>query len=344
MADQETQTESSLEEDLASVIDQMDLEDGPGEEEETHRPEAEPEEAEAEAEVPAEEAPEGEPEQPEQPAVRLKPPIDWSPSLKNEFKNLKPEVQQAIHQREVAISNVLQNTAHERRLAQSFNNVVNQYRGLMAAEGVQDPLQGVQGLLMTTAQLAMGSKQQKAAKIADLIKHYSIDIETLDTMLAGQYQPNQEDNRLEQMLNQRLAPVDQLLQQLNQQRQYQYQQVENDAYQTIEQFGSDPNNEFFDDVRLAMADFLDVAAQRNQQMSLQEAYDRACAMNPEIAQIMAQRRSGQMAQSQSQRLAQKRGAASSIRGTRASGGATASADGDSIRDILESQLSGGGRV
>lgn len=344
MEDQAARQETSLHDDIVSAIDVLEGVGEPG-----HEPEVEAgsETQGAAEEVAQEEIPQetGE-EKPDdqltaqpasEPAAKFKPPIDWSPTLKQQFRKLPEGVQKAISERESSVANLMQQTANERRTAHAFNGIVNQYRGLMAAEGVQDPLQAVQGLLMTTAQLAMGNPQQKARKIADLIQHYGIDIGTLDSILAGQ-QPSGEDSRLEAMLQQRLAPFQQFVDQFQQQRQYQVQQTQQQAYSSIHEFAADPKNEFFDDVRLSMADFLDLAAQRGQTMSLKEAYDKACALSPEISQIIAERRGQVMQQNTQQRMVQKQAAASSITGKKAGEGSGRNDGEMSLRDTIASKF------
>jgi hypothetical protein len=328
----ETVERESVGDDLRHVIETLEAETVEGHEEPQETEAGAPEET--QEEVPAQEARDS--EQPAPEPVKIKPPLDWSPTLKQSFKELPNEVQQAIHDREVAVNNVMQQTANDRRMAQEFNNVVGEFRGLMAAEGVQNPLQGVRGLLATTAQLAMGNKEAKANKIAQLIKHYNVDIETLDQALVGEAPQQQQppaDPRIDWMMNQ-----------MQQAQQAQQQQVVQGANQTIHEFAADPNNEFFDDVRMVMADFLDVSAKNGQHMSIQEAYDRACASNPEIAQIQAQRRAQQSGMNAEQHLQQKNNAAASISG-KASGGSSAQPmEGGSIRDILETLTEGSGRI
>lgn len=334
MADQAEKMETSLSEDLESAIDMLEDNDTHEEEETSVAPEAVEEEA-SQEEVPepvqAEQPESAEVEQPAE-ASPYKPPIDWSPTLKEEWNGLPPNVQEAIAQREHSVQGLMQQTAEDRRTAQTFNNVVGQFRGLMAAEGVQDPMQGITGLLTTTAQLAMGAPQQKAAKIAELINHYGVDISTLDSILAGQQPETSEDARLQQLLDQRMQPVNQLLEQMNQQRAQQVQQVQSVAYESIHEFGADPSNEFFENVRYDMADFLDMAAQQGRQMSLKEAYDRACALNPEIADVLAKR------PSRNQQIAQKEAAASSVHGSTTPGGSGENSADLSLRDALEASF------
>lgn len=340
----EEEKPDSVGDDLRDVINKLEAD--VAEDDEIHAEEeqaAAPEKA--EEEVPREKAEkEGEPV-PEpvakQPKTKLKAPVDWGPKLRAEFSKLPETVQKAIHDREVAVNNVFQQTAQERRVAQEFSRITTEFAGLMAAEGVQDPLQGVRGLLMTTAQLAMGNQQMKAAKIAQLIRHYNVDIETLDATLVGE-QPKAQQQQPQPISDPRLDYVFNRLQQAERQQQ---QNLHYKANQTIHEFGADPQNEFFDDVRESMADFLEVAAQHGQQMSLKQAYDRACAIHPEVSQMIAERTAQQRGAASAERAAGKMNAASSISG-RPSSGMTGGGDmeGGSIRDILEAQFSQTGRI
>jgi hypothetical protein len=161
--------------------------------------------------------------------------------------------------------------------------------------------------------------------------------------LAGESPQQNPNAQLEQLIDQRLAPVNQLMQQIEENRKNQVYQVQNQATQTIEQFKADQKNEFFDDVKLTMADFLDMAAQHNQHMSLQEAYDRACAMNPEIAQTIMERRAQGRGQTTAGHAEAKKRAASSVSG-KASGNSNAREEGLSIREALESAMGDAGRI
>jgi hypothetical protein len=343
MADQaeerieEEQEESSVGGDLREVIDKLEaVTDEDHEEHAAEEQAAAPEKT--KEEVPAEAA-EKESEPVSEPIKSAyKAPLDWGPKLKQEFGKLPESVQKVIHDRELSVNNVLRQTAQERRTAQEFNTIVSEFRGLMAAEGIQEPLQGIRGLLATTAQMAMGNQDMKAAKIAQLVRHYGVDIEKLDAALVGE-QPQQQQPQ--PIADPRLDYVFNRMQQAEENAQLNMVQK---ADSTIHEFGADAKNEFFEDVRASMADFLDVAAKHGQEMSLREAYDRACAINPEISQIIAERNAQHRGQTSAEHAAQKANAASSISGR--SGGMTGGADveGGSIRDILESQFSQTGRV
>jgi molybdopterin-guanine dinucleotide biosynthesis protein len=84
-------------------------------------------------------------------------------------------------------------------------------------------------------------------------------------------------------------------------------------------FAGDEKNEFFEDVRTIMADYLEVAANSRRLMTLQEAYDRACMDVPEIKKILAQRAEAAKATPSGDELVRKRRAASSVTGSPNSG-------------------------
>ena len=78
------------------------------------------------------------------------------------------------------------------------------------------------------------------------------------------------------------------MQQYQQNQQQTYQQQTQSAEQEIAQFGE--QHEFFEDVREDMADLIEMAEKRGQSLSLEQAYERACAINPEISKVLDQRR------------------------------------------------------
>ena len=89
------------------------------------------------------------------------------------------------------------------------------------------------------------------------------------------------------MIDQKMAPFNQYIAQQQQaQQQYQYQQQQQ-AHSTVAQFGQ--NAEFLNDVRMDMADLIDMATARGQTMTIEEAYQKACAIHPEVSKIIKQR-------------------------------------------------------
>lgn len=279
---------------------------------------------------------------PDEPTVEAAPeataPIDWPAEVKEQWANLPPDVQAAVAARERHINETLEHTAGVRHAYDSFNQMIAPFEPLMVAENITDPMEAIHGLLTTTAQLAVGSPQQKAERIASLIAHYSVDIGMLDSMLAGEA-PNPAVSQFEQMLNQRLAPVDDLVRRAQQAEANHNQQTQAEAGQSIQSFASNPDNIFFNEVRNTMADFLDMAAQQGHNMSLEEAYQRACLADPDVAPRYTSRMQGQAPD-----LSGKANAASSVSGNPAGGSAGGDLSDLSLRDTIAAQFGGNDRI
>ena len=264
--------------------------------------------------------------------TNLKAPVDWSPSERESWSKIPKNFQEKILNREKDIANTLQQTATARRTHDHLTKLAQSYAPVLAAEGAANPMAAIEGLFQTVSKLRMGSNGDKAQAMAGLIKHYGVDINDLDNALVGQApsQNNQQNDQLEQMLNQRMAPVNQLMQQLEQQQTNQQHQQKATADNAVAQFSQ--QSEFINDVRYDMADLIDMAAKRGQDLTLQQAYDKACSLHPEISGVIEQRKSQEAIMGSNNSIAAKRAAASSISGRR---GGSSSANGHmSMRDQI----------
>ncbi len=191
------------------------------------------------------------------------------------------------------------------------------------------------GLLQTASQLQMGSAPQKAAAVANIIKQFGVDIKTLDNMLVGEApsQEVQQQSAVQEQIQQAIAPYQQHMAQIQQQQQAQAQQAQQVVASEVSNFGS--QHEFYNDVRMEMADLMDMAANRGRQMTMEEAYNTACQSHPQIANIMKNRVSQQSVQ-------QKRQAATSIHGT--SGGSMSADAPNSVAAALNDAWDSAGRM
>ena len=287
-------------------------------------------------EEPAGEAPEIAPEKSQADAPKKeKAPASWSAKAREDWAKVPPEAQAQVMKREKEINRVLQETAGARQAANELNQVLAPYKDGMIASGVNTPIQAIGQLLATESRLRAGTHQEKALTVANLIKNYGVDIGELDNILSGQgFQPAQQqggyNSDVERLLEQRLAPVNQFLQQQQYKQQMQVQQEQQAAVQTVESFSA--NAEFINEVRMDMADLLDMSSARGQSMTIEEAYNKACAINPEVSSVMSQRQKQQQIMGTQNDITRKRNAASSINGHR--GGGSTAKPSDSIRDGL----------
>lgn len=257
-----------------------------------------------------------------------KAPVSWSPNAREEWAKIPAKAQDNILRREREVNKVLQESKIARTAVEQLNRTLEPYRQGLIAAGVQDPIQAVGALLKTESTLRNGTQLEKSKMLASLINQYSVDIETLDSILAGE-NPQSQNNQLEQLLNEKLAPFNQFMQSQNQLAQQNAFTQQQSAQSEIEEFSQ--NAEFLQDVRNDMADLLEMAAQRGVQLTLQDAYNKACALHPEVSAIIASREKEQRIMNGNQEAQRKKAASVSITGKKAGEGAPANL---SLRDEL----------
>jgi hypothetical protein len=257
------------------------------------------------------------------------------PGAREAWKDTPKAVQEAIAQREKDYEAGVMKYAQGAKRAQQMDHTLQPFQQYMSMNG--GPGAAIKGLLEAGSSLQMGSPIQKAQVIAGIIQQFGVDINTLDNMLVGGQAPQamQQQTQMEQMLNQRLAPLQQQLGQYQQRDQYNYQQQQNEAGNDIAQFSSDPANEFYMDVRGRMIEELEMADKNGRELPLKEAYDLACRATPEVWEIMSARQATPVVQG-------KRRAALSIHGTPS--GQAADNPASTLRGTIEDAWENAGRM
>lgn len=246
-------------------------------------------------------------------------PASWKPEIREHWAQLPEGVRAEVARRESEVARTLQETAEARRTAESVMKTIAPYEGFIRAEG-SNPLQAIDNLMSTAARLRTGTAPELAQMVAGLVNQFGIGrfgnsfIEQLDSALAGQA-PKQDPqaSAIEQVLNQRLAPMQNMLTQF-QQAQYQQQQQATQAAQSeVATFLE--RAEFGNDVREDMADLLEAAQRRGQNMTLVDAYKKACMMNDNVRTVLSRRIKAQGAQQTTQAAQKARSAAVQISGS-----------------------------
>ena len=233
-------------------------------------------------------------------------PNSWKPSAREKFGSLPEDVKAEIMRRESEAATVLQKTTDVRKFADQFDNIITPYTPFLRSLNIH-PLQAVQTTLNTAYVLQTGDMSAKAATVAAIIRNNKIDLNAIDEALAGN-QPKAQDPVLQEL--------NQLKAQFHQREQAERQQTEQYMYSEIEQFAQDPKNEFFGDV---IGD-MQVLLANGRAADLQDAYDRAVHMNPEIRNILESRRANTTTtQPIQQNAAAKIAASSSVRGAPVNG-------------------------
>ena len=215
-------------------------------------------------------------------------PQAWKAPLKAKWGALDPEVRQEISRRERETTQVLNDSAQARQLTQQLMQTVQPYQARLKQLGAH-PIEAMGRLLKADAFLSSAPPADRAKYMATLIKGYGVDIAALDAALAGAPASSDPvDSRVEQLLQQRLAPFQSFIQQQQQREQQERQAQEQSAAQTVEQMAQDTvKYPYFEQVRSLMADLVEFLASKGQPLTIDAAYNRAIAMDPTISQEVA---------------------------------------------------------
>lgn len=313
-------------------------------------PKAQPEAAQKPEEAAAPEA-----EQPEgiQPGPKAAPkaspeeraPASWRPNVREHWAALPAEVRAEVARREQEVQRTLQETAEARKYVEAINRVVAPYEMFIRAEN-SNPLQAIDNMMATAARLRTGTGPETAGLIAQLVSQFGVGrfgaqfIEQLDSALAGQ-QPRQDPAQMavQQAVQQQLAPVQQFMSQFQQAQQAQRQRAQQEAAGEVQTFLQQA--EFGEDVREEMADIMELAQKRGRQVTLQDAYQQACLVNPDVRAVLQQRSSLRGAQTANTAAQRARSAAVSVTGSPALSAPRAEAT--DVRSAIEAAIAANSR-
>lgn len=247
-----------------------------------------------------------------------KPPVSWKPGAKEQWAKLPVDVRNEVARREKEINQYISQNDHHRKFSEGFAKTVQPFSHLIQAQG-STPLQAVRNLFTTAAGLMTGNADQKARIVAEIIGNYGVDVEALDKVLSGGGHQTPAPGRaaVDPMILQALQPVYGFMNEVQQARQAREQRQLQEAEAMVEKSSDLP---YFDDLREDMADIMEIAAKRGVEMSIQQAYEKAVALNPEVSQIIARQKAIEEAKRNGgTRLAKARRAASTLTGAPAGG-------------------------
>jgi len=267
------------------------------------------------------------------PAQATAAPPSWSPTAREHWASTPAPVQQEIYRREVEMQRFAADTHQARQVAERFQQMIQPHMATIQAEGV-DPFTAVGNLMQATTILRMGTVAEKANLLSHLVKTYGVDIGALDSALVGQPVQGQQGPDVSQAVQQALAPLYQAAQ-ARQQRVA--QEASSQAMGEMQAFAADPQHEFFGDLRLTMADILEVAQRQGYPVTLAEAYDRAAMLHPEVSKVIMARQQGANARQLTAAAQRARGAAVSVKGAAPVGNPNGH-EPTSIRESIEAAI------
>ncbi len=219
-------------------------------------------------------------------------PSTWKPTARAEYDKLPPAIKAEVHRREQDFLDGHKQLRPDADFGKSVRTVVEPYRMLIEAEG-GTPERAIGDLLRTAARLRMGSPQEKVQIFAQVAQQYGVDLRAFAPQI-GQ-QPGQPPVQPQSLQDPR---VDQLLAQLNQERQQgahrEQQALEGTVTNWMNEAGTDgqPKRPYLADVMNEMGALVPQIRQANPSLNhdqvLQQAYETATWGNPEIRQLLLQ--------------------------------------------------------
>jgi len=272
------------------------------------------------------------PAAPAAPDLYAKPPQSWKPGAREAWGSLPPDVRAEVHRREREAHHAVQQGAQARQVYEHIGQLSQRYAPALQAEGV-DVMRAAANLMDLSSRLRFGTKPEKAALAARIIRSYDVDVEALADALDAHAQQRQQGQPAPQQGNFQDPRVDQLLAQLGQAKQERQQRAAQQMATEVETFGA--SKEFFEDVREDMADMMEVANKRGIDLSMDQAYERCCSLRPEIAKVLEARKNAAAAGNAVQSTQRARAASSSVRGTPS--GVSTPGTGN-LRDDIESAI------
>ena len=268
-------------------------------------------------------------------------PQAWRPETREHWGQLPEPVRAEIQRREVEVQRTLQESSEARKAYDAVMRTIQPYEAFIKAEN-SNPLQAIDNLMSTAARLRTGTAPELAQLVAGIVNQFGTGrfgnqfIELLDGALAGQTpRVDPQQAAIDQVLNQRLAPVQQMLTQFQQAQVAQQQMVTQKAQSEVGQFLQ--RAEFGEDVREEMADLLETAQRRGQELSLVDAYKKACMLNDRVRSVLQGRAKARGAQTQTAVAQKARQAAVSVTGAAPAGALRQ--DATDVRSAIEAAIS-----
>jgi len=211
---------------------------------------------------------------PAAPVVGDKAPASWKAEEKAAWATVPASARAAIVRREQETQRVLSGSAQARKLEADFQKAIHPFTPLMEAHGIA-PIPAIESLLQMRAALEVGTKEQKAQLVSNLVRQFGVDIETLDGLLSASHgQPvAQPQPRIDPRGIPELAPLFSLAEQVTAAQ----------AAKLEAQFEPIESLPHYEAVREMMADLLEAAATRGKSMTLQSAYNLAVQADPALA-------------------------------------------------------------
>lgn len=206
-----------------------------------------------------------------------KAPSGWSPKSRERWAEIPEDLRSEILRREEAsaagVRKLQEETAPMRGFVQALSPFINE-----AAQNARDPAQYIGNVMVTERVLRTGNPDQKFDALLGIADQYGIPLRQIINKSVG-------EEILKAPEKQQFSLPPEIQKELEESRRWREEQSRNTNTTQITQFAE--KNEFFEDVRVTMANLLEAGSAK----TLEEAYEQATWANPEIRSILMERQS-----------------------------------------------------
>ena len=197
-----------------------------------------------------------------------KPPKGLNEAIKARWAQIDPELRAEIERRENDFVKGASKFDEDRNYARSVRQLIEPYAQMFQNAGL-DQMSGLRALLNAQATFDRGTQEQKTQLIAQLARQYNIDLGQVQAVPTPDPQFLQVQNELNQLRNQLATQTAQV-------------ESAKQAEMRAELDTFKETHEHFDAVSESMAGLLNSGLAK----TLQEAYDKATWMHPEIRSLI----------------------------------------------------------
>lgn len=265
------------------------------------------------------------------------PPPGWSVGAKAEFDTLPESVKQAISKREEEVDNGFAKLREYKELEKNLEP----YQSTAKEYGVDLP-----ELLKRFDAADKYLRSDPTNAIKWLAQSYGVDLRQVAGQPAGQGGQQQQNGKIDPALQPIIEPLMREIQSLKQQlgrvdtiEQSLHAEKFNQVSGTVEQFFADPKNKYAENVADQMVLLISQAKASGKPVDLDQIYETACYMDPEVrgALIKEQSTRQQATQAEKARQAatQARQAGASVTGGPSATQPTTEPDSENLRSLLE---------
>lgn len=224
-------------------------------------------------------------------------PSTWKPAARVDFEKLPAAARAEIHRREADYMNGTAQLLPDAKFGKSVTEIMAPYKMLIEAEGGTYE-RAISDMMKTAAMLRIGTPQQKQQLFLQTAAQFGVDLRGFQAQPGQQPQQTLQDPR-----------VDQLLAQLNQERQQNAQREQQTLEGTVTSWMNEndtqgkPLRPYLGDVMNEMSALVPQIRTQSPSLShdqvLQQAYERATWGNPEIRTLLLQQQTQGVSQTRS---------------------------------------------